>query len=122
MGHISLVSPVTNMVIFKNLITNLSKVLGISAKNLEDIVYLHAYVVIDNGLTKLLKKKDILPKKINQQLIGDILEEVVVSENSKKEIASQAKKLQEDLVEKKSDSLELNTVFLEDYLDFLEKH
>src|SRR3954468_20607509 len=81
MGHISLIAPVTNIVLFKTLATNLSKLLGVSVKSLEDIIYLRAFVVIDNGLTNLLKKKDILEKKINQQLISDILGEIIVNED-----------------------------------------
>lgn len=123
MGHISLISPVTNIVIFKALATNLSKILGISAKHLEEIIYLRAYVVIDNGLTNLLKKKEVLEKKIDQELVSKILEEVSQSTTLKDNIISQAQKLKEELAEKNDkESPELETIFLEDYLDFLEKH
>src|SRR4051812_30909922 len=123
MGHISLIAPVTNIILFKTLATNLSKLLGISAKSLEDIVYLRAYVVIDNGLTSLLKTKEILEKKIDQQLIGDILGEIISKKDSKKDVVSQAQKLKEKLEEKDNkDNMESTTVFLEDYLDFLEKY
>ncbi|CAI2162434.1 10710_t:CDS:2 [Funneliformis geosporum] len=59
MGHISLDTPVTNILLFKVLSTNLSKLLEIPTKKLEDIIYFRAYVVLDNGLTKLLKKKEV---------------------------------------------------------------
>src|SRR4051794_15825664 len=77
MGHFTLASPVTNIILFKNLVANLSKILGISAKALGDIVYFRAYVVIDNGLTNLLKKKKILGKKLDLSLINSILQEVI---------------------------------------------
>ncbi|CAG8611917.1 6935_t:CDS:1 [Ambispora gerdemannii] len=120
MGHISLVAPVTNMVLFKTLGTDLSKLLEIPAKKLEEIIYLQVYVVLDNGLTSLLKKKEILEKKIDPLLISNILQEI--SENKKlgKEVISQAQKLAADLANQ-DQSVE-NTIFLEDYLDFLEKH
>jgi DNA-directed RNA polymerase subunit beta' len=89
MGHISLSAPVTNIALFKILATNLSKLLGIPSKRLEDIIYLRAYVVIDNGLTSLLKKGEILEKKIDQPLISSILQEIIqnkkLSENVIKE-------------------------------------
>lgn len=123
MGHISLVSPVTNIILFKNLATNLSKVLGISVKSLEDIIYLRSFVVIDNGLSNLLKKKQLFEKKIDQQLVSGILEEIITHQDSKKEVISQAKKLKENLeAEDNKDDMESTTVFLEDYLDFLEKY
>src|SRR3954453_18101123 len=77
MGHISLPVPVVNIALFKILAANLSKLLGIPTKKLEDIVYLRAYVVIDNGSTSLLKKKDVLEKKLDLCLINDILQEII---------------------------------------------
>ena len=77
MGHISLVSPVTNIAIFKALSTNLSNLLEIPTKTLEDIIYFRAYVVLDNGLTNLLKKKEILERKIDPELISSILQEII---------------------------------------------
>ena len=123
MGHITLTSPVTNILIFKNLATNLSKLLKISTKNLENIIYFQNYVVIDNGLTNLLKKKEILGKKIDINLIINILQEVTEDKNLEKNVINQAKKLIEKISEKeKNQGLEINTVFLEDYLVFIEKH
>src|SRR4051794_6165530 len=80
MGHISLPVPVVNIALFKILATNLSKLLGIPTKKLEDIIYLRAYVVIDNGLTNLLKKKEILEKRLDLRsinLINGILQEII---------------------------------------------
>ena len=77
MGHISLSAPVTNIALFKILATNLSKLLGIPSKKLEDIIYLRAYVVIDNGSTNLLKKGEVLEKKLDLRLINSILQEVI---------------------------------------------
>jgi DNA-directed RNA polymerase subunit beta' len=123
MGHISLASPVTNILIFKNLAANLSRLLKIPTKSLEDIIYFRNYVVIDNGLTTLLKKKEILGKKIDTNLIRNILQEIVEDKNLDKNVTNQAKKLAEKISEKKKkQELEITTVCLEDYLDFLEKH
>ena len=123
MGHISLISPVTNIILFKTISTNLSKLLGIPVKNLEEIVYLRSYIVIDNGSSELLKKKQVLEKKIDHHLIDKILQEIIENKEAKKDVVKQAQKLKEELEEKEEkDKLELDTVFLEDYLDFLEKH
>src|SRR3954451_9230833 len=80
MGHISLPVPVVNIALFKILATNLSKLLGIPTKKLEDIIYLRIYVVVDNGLTNLLEKKEFLEKKLDLRstnLINDILQEII---------------------------------------------
>lgn len=123
MSHISLASPVTNILIFKNLAANLSKLLKISTKNLEDIIYFQNYIVIDNGLTNLLKKREILGKKIDTNLIRNILQEVIEDKNLEKNVTNQAKKLIEKISEKEQkQKLEISTVCLDDYLDFLEKH
>src|SRR4051794_27924495 len=101
MGHISLSSPVTNLAIFKSLSTNLSSLLGIPTKSLEDIIYFRAYVVLDNGLTNLLKKKEVLEKKIDPNLISSILQEIIADDKLSKEVISQAKELDQNLVGKK---------------------
>lgn len=120
MGHITLASPVTNLILFKNLSTNLSKVLEIPAKSLEDIIYFRVYIVIDNGLTNLLKKKEILEKKIDPNLISGIFQEIIKDKKLNENIITQAKELEKGLIEKTD--TEANGVFLEDYLDFLEKN
>src|SRR5436853_7834035 len=104
MGHFVLVSPVTNIILFKNLAADLSKILGISAKNLEDIIYFRAYVVIDNGLTNLLKKKKVLERKLDLSLISDILQEVIKDKKSSKEVITKAQELSYGLDEKDSSS------------------
>ncbi|CAI2186243.1 3666_t:CDS:2 [Funneliformis geosporum] len=169
MGHISLPVPVVNIALFKVLATNLSKLLGIPTKKLEDVIYLRTYVVVDNGLTNLLEKKSILEKKLDLHLINDILQEIIQDEKTSKEVIAQAKELSQNLDGKKekneeyykilevkkgktpagtekevlemtqkiseaykilsdkkrkenSNDSEANKIFLEDYLDFLEKH
>jgi len=124
MGHISLVSPVTNIALFKTLATNLSKLLGIPTKRLEDIIYLRAYVVIDNGLTSLLKKGEVLEKKIDRPLISSILQEIVQNKELNENIVEEAKVGSGTITKKdnKNDEEIADVVFLEDYLDFLEKY
>jgi len=121
MGHIALPSPVTNIALFKSLATNLSKLLGIPAKRLEDIIYLRAYVVLDNGLTSLLRNGEILEKRIDRPLISNILQEIIENKKLEQNIIEEAKELNGRITEKNSGEV-VDTVFLEDYLDFLAKH
>src|SRR3954451_2713009 len=121
MGHISLSAPVTNIALFKVLATNLSKLLGVPSKKLEDIIYLRAYVVIDNGLTNLLEKGEILEKRIDRPLISDILQEVIQDKELSKNVIEEAKELNEKITKKNDKNNEevTDVVFLDDYLDFL---
>ncbi|MCE8162738.1 MAG: DNA-directed RNA polymerase subunit beta' [Candidatus Moeniiplasma glomeromycotorum] len=112
-GHYLLAAPVTNIILFKNFSTDLSKVLDIPSKTLEEIIYLKSYVVIDAGSSKLLQKKQVLEKQVDPHLINDILQEVIKNRQLDEDIIHQAQQLAERLVE--------DTVFLEDYLTFLEK-
>jgi len=114
MGHLELASPVTNILIFKSIAPVLSKILEISAKKLEDIIYCRVYVVLDNGLTNLLKKKDILERKIDPILFRSIFQEISRSEKLSSEVSTEARELEESCQEEE--------VFLENHLDFLEKH
>src|SRR5215469_10778924 len=120
MGHISLPVPVTNIALYKVLATNLSKLLNIPAKKLEDIIYLRTYVVIDNGLTSLLKKGEILEKKINHSLIGDILQEIIQNKELKEKNVREAKELKEKITKKNNEDNVEEVVFLDECLDFLE--
>src|SRR5947209_8187571 len=123
MGHISLPVPVTNIALFKTLATNLSKLLGIPTKKLEDIIYLRAYVVIDNGSVNLLKKGEILEKRIDRPLISSILQEVIQEKKLTEKVIEEAVELNEKITKKNDkDSEATDVIFLEDYLDFLEKH
>ncbi|CAG8844802.1 5186_t:CDS:2, partial [Racocetra persica] len=114
----------TNIAIFKMLATNLSKLLGIPAKKLEDIIYFQAYVVIDNGSISSLKKGEILEKKIDELKTSNILQEVIQEQKLAGDILAKAEELKEKITTKKNKKEERTTytIFFEDYLDFLEKY
>src|SRR3954464_14639594 len=112
MGHIPLISPVTNILIFKSLAPQLSKLLGISAKNLTDIIYFRAYVVLDSGLASCVQKKEILSKKIDSQLLSTLLDEIITHSTKKNNVISEAQQLKEkipDSVLNQPETLNLNT-------------
>src|SRR5690606_29795992 len=107
---------VTNIALFKILAPNLSKLLGIPTKKLEDIIYLKAYVVVDNGLTNLLKKGEVLEKKVDLTLISNILQEISESDKTKKDVAKGARDLNEKIKNSKKSEEITDGIFLEDYL------
>ncbi|CAG8745306.1 12234_t:CDS:2, partial [Cetraspora pellucida] len=106
------------------LATNLSKLLGIPAKKLEDIIYFHAYVVIDNGSISSLKKGEILEKKIDELKTSNIFQEIIQEQKLAEDILAKARELKEKITTKKNKKEERTTytIFFEDYLDFLEKY
>jgi DNA-directed RNA polymerase subunit beta' len=115
MGEIELVVPITNIAIFKTVATNLSKVLGISTKNLENLIYYRSYIVIDKGTTNILKDKQILEKRDDYfDLMTELLDEVINEEGTSKSAKNEANSLKKDL--------ELAGVFIEDYFQFLKVH
>jgi DNA-directed RNA polymerase subunit beta' len=63
MGHIQLASPVVHAWFLRNTPSPLATLLDIKAKDLEQIVYLASYIVINPGSVKELKEKDILSEQ-----------------------------------------------------------
>ena len=63
MGHIQLASPVVHAWFLRNTPSPLATLLDIKAKDLEQIVYLASYIVINPGNVKELKEKDILSEQ-----------------------------------------------------------
>ena len=63
MGHIQLASPVVHAWFLRNTPSPLATLLDIKSKDLEQIVYLASYIVINPGNVKELKEKDILSEQ-----------------------------------------------------------
>jgi DNA-directed RNA polymerase subunit beta' len=125
MGHVKLNAPVTNPLILKGLSSRLSKIIEISPKSIEDLVYYNCYVVIDKGLSSVVKNRQILEKKIDFSLLNEILQEMLVS--GKFDSDNKKRKEIEELIDnlnidssKKISPLDFKIVFIEDYLAFLE--
>jgi len=127
MGHVKLNAPVTNPLILKGLASRLSKIIDISPKSIEDLVYYNCYVVIDKGLSSVVKNRQILEKKIDFSLLNEVLQEMLVSGNfdndnkKRKEIEELIENLNVD-TSKKISPLDFKIVFIEDYLAFLEEN
>ena len=105
MGHIELASPVSHVWFFKVMPSRLGALLGVSARDLEKILYYEEYVVTEPGDT-LLKKMELLPEerykelkekhgqkftaKMGAEAIKDLLKELdmdKLTQKTRKEIA-----------------------------------
>lgn len=74
MGHISLAVPVVHIWYWKSLPTKIGYLLGLSAKNLERIIYYESYVVIEPGNTGL-KAKDLISEEEYFRLLSEFPEQ-----------------------------------------------
>ncbi|MFI3252197.1 MAG: DNA-directed RNA polymerase subunit beta' [bacterium] len=68
MGHIKLASPVVHTWYLKNSPSRLAILLDLKAKDLEEVVYLASYIVINAGDTHLTKKEILSEQEYNQCL------------------------------------------------------
>jgi len=64
MGHIELVSPCSHIWYLKGIPSRMGLVLDISPKQLEEVIYFAAHIVLNPGTSKVLKYKDFLDEKI----------------------------------------------------------
>ncbi|CCV65328.1 DNA-directed RNA polymerase, subunit beta' [Paracholeplasma brassicae] len=67
MGHIELEAPVVHTWYLKNSPSRLALLLDIKAKDLEEVVYLASYIVVDPGDTGLAKKQILSEMEYNQK-------------------------------------------------------
>jgi len=95
MAHISLASPVTNMLILKNILPYLEQLLGVPGKAIKKLVYFNSYIVLDKGNSTILQNKQILTHKIDPELINQVLDEVIQSGRDKVNSSVLEKKAQE---------------------------
>ena len=130
MGHISLASPVTNVLILKNILPYVEKLLGISGKAIKELIYFNSYIVTDKGKSKILHNKQVLSSKIELDLITSVLDEIIQAKKKAPDILKEAQELQANLISQKENKTrvqkdlnhsEPEVIFLEDYLEFLQK-
>jgi DNA-directed RNA polymerase subunit beta' len=126
MGHIALVSPVTNTLILKIIFPYIEKLLGISSKTIKDLIYFNSYIVTDKGKSKILQNKQVLTSKVELDLINNVLSEIIQNKKVPSDTLKEAQELQADLISQKEvktgSQSESEAIFLEDYLEFLCKH
>jgi DNA-directed RNA polymerase subunit beta' len=63
MGHIELVSPCSHIWYLKGIPSRMGLVLDVSPKQLEEVIYFAAHIVLNPGTSKVLKYKDFLDEK-----------------------------------------------------------
>lgn len=66
MGHIELAAPVTHIWYYKGTPSRIGTLLGISAKDLDQVIYFMNYIVLDPGNTNLEKKQIINHKTLEE--------------------------------------------------------
>jgi len=71
MGHISLAVPVVHIWFWKSLPSKIGYILGMSAKQLERVIYYESYVVIEPGNTSL-EKNDLISEEEYFQIMDDM--------------------------------------------------
>ena len=136
MGHISLPSPVTNVLILKNILPYVEKLLGIPGKTIKDLIYFNSYIVTDKGNSKILQDKKVFDSKVVEKveeidLIINVLDEIIQNKSLPPSILEEAQELQTNLISRKENKTQsqkglshskLEAIFLEDYLEFLRKY
>jgi DNA-directed RNA polymerase subunit beta' len=63
-GHIELVSPCSHIWYLKGIPSRMGLVLDVSPKQLEEVIYFAAHIVLNPGTSKVLKYKDFLDEKV----------------------------------------------------------
>ncbi|MFN8672243.1 MAG: DNA-directed RNA polymerase subunit beta' [Candidatus Sericytochromatia bacterium] len=71
MGHIKLAAPVSHIWYLKGIPSNLSLLLDMPLRHLEDVAYYNSYVVIDNGNVEGLNKKQLLSEEEFENLLDN---------------------------------------------------
>ena len=136
MGHISLPSPVTNVLILKNILPYVEKLLGIPGKTIKDLIYFNSYIVTDKGNSKILQDKKVFDSKVVEKveeidLIINVLDEIIQTKTFSLSIFEEAQELKANLISQKENKTQsqkglshskLEAIFLEDYLEFLRKN
>jgi len=136
MGHISLPSPVTNVLILKNILPYVEKLLGIPGKTIKDLIYFNSYIVTDKGNSKILQDKKVFDSKVVEKveeidLIINVLDEIIQTKTFSPSIFEEAQELKANLISQKENKTQsqkglshskLEAIFLEDYLEFLRKN
>ncbi|MDO5329848.1 MAG: DNA-directed RNA polymerase subunit beta' [Bacillota bacterium] len=68
MGHIELVSPCTHIWFLKGIPSRMGLILDVSPKQLEEVVYFAAHIVLDPGTSNVLKYKQFLDEKTAREV------------------------------------------------------
>ncbi|MEE3426587.1 MAG: DNA-directed RNA polymerase subunit beta', partial [Candidatus Enteromonas sp.] len=76
MGHIELVSPCTHIWYLKGIPSRIGLILGVSPKQLEEVVYFAAHIVLNPGESQTLQYKQFLDEKTARVVFVDAINEI----------------------------------------------
>ena len=83
MGYIKLVSPCTHIWFVKGSPSKMALTLGVSPKQLEEVVYYVSSIVVNPGESKILKERDILDEKSAREVFAKVIEEEILPDKNK---------------------------------------
>ena len=69
MGHIELATPVSHIWYFRGVPSRISLLLDISPKDLEQVLYFVAFIVLDPGIVQGLSKKQVITDREYRELL-----------------------------------------------------
>ena len=69
MGHIELATPVSHIWYFRGVPSRISMLLDISPKDIEQVLYFVAFIVLDPGIVQGLSKKEVITDKRYRELL-----------------------------------------------------
>ena len=83
MGHIELVSPCCHIWYLKSIPSRISLVLGISPKELEDVIYFAAHICLNNGTSNELAPKEYLSEARAREIFPKVIKEILSKTDEK---------------------------------------
>ena len=78
MGSIKLVSPCTHIWYVKGSPSKMALTLGVSPKQLEEVVYYVSSIVVNPGESKIMKERDILDERTAREVFGQVIESEIL--------------------------------------------
>ena len=106
MGHIELASPCTHIWYLKGIPSRIGLVLGVSPKNLEEVVYFSAHICLNKGTSEKLYKHQFLDDKCAKEAFTKVINEEILPTLEEGSVDYNKAK---DLVERMSN---INDVFM----------
>ena len=73
MGYIKLVSPCSHIWYVKGAPSKMGLVLGIPPKQLEEVIYFVSHIVINPGISKILKSRQVLDEKTAREVFAEVI-------------------------------------------------
>lgn len=86
MGHIELASPCAHIWYLKGIPSRMGLLLDVPPKQLDEVVYFVSHIVLNPGISKILKYREVLDERTARQefiaVIKDIVDSNIIDEGS----------------------------------------